>query len=346
MYSFTSDYSEGAHPDILARLASLNSTQQPGYGDDAVTAEAVELIRRLTANPEAEIYFVAGGTQANLTVIAALLRPAEAVICADTGHIAIHEAGAIEATGHRVVTVGSHDGKLTPDAIRSAFEAHSLRPHTVRPAMVYISNATEVGTVYRKAELAAIHDCCRRHNLILYLDGARLATALTAADSDLTLPDLARLTDVFYIGATKNGALFGEAIVFNRPTLCPHFDYVRKQHGALMAKGWVLAAQFAELLADDRYFALARHANRLAAKITAALKAAGYTLLAESTTNQVFPILTTAQIAKLRRHFAFEAWQPIDADRTAIRLCTSWATDEAAVDELIKELEHLACRVD
>ena len=338
MYSFTCDYSEGAHPNILKRLQELNYVQHPGYGEDAVTNEAIELIRQRIGNPKASIYFVIGGTQANMAVISALLRTPEAVICVEGGHIFAHETGAIEATGHRVITVPGVQGKITPTAIQKALDDYFMRPHMVKPAMVYVSDATEVGTIYKKAELQAISEFCREHKLLLYLDGARLASALMAEDNDLTLHDLTELTDAFYIGGTKNGALFGEAIIFNDPDLYPDFDYVRKERGALLAKGWLLGAQFGELFKDDLYFKIAKHANVLAKKLSTALKEAGFEFLADSPTNQVFPIVTKKEMASLAKKYVFEEWQPIDEEHSAIRFVTSWATEEAHVDELIKDV--------
>lgn len=341
MYSFTCDYSEGAHPNILKKLQEENYVQHPGYGEDEVTNEAIELIRQRIGNPKANVYFVIGGTQANMAVISALLRSPEAVICVEGGHIFAHETGAIEATGHRVITVPGIQGKLTTEGIEKALDDYFMRPHMVKPAMVYISDATEVGTIYTKAELQAISEFCRSHKLLLYLDGARLGSALTSDENDLTLHDLTELTDVFYIGGTKNGALLGEAIVFNDPNLYPDFDYVRKERGALLAKGWSLGVQFGELFKDDLYFKLARHANVLAKKLSAALKNAGYDFLADSPTNQVFPIVTKSEMAILAKKYIFEEWQPIDNNHSAIRFVTSWATDEAHVDELIKDCEAL-----
>ena len=341
MYSFTCDYSEGAHPNVLKRLQELNYVQHPGYGEDAVTNEAIELIRQRIGNPKASIYFVIGGTQANMAVISALLRTPEAVICVEGGHIFAHETGAIEATGHRVITVPGVQGKITPAGIQKALDDYFMRPHMVKPAMVYVSNATEVGTIYKKAELQAISKFCKEHKLLLYLDGARLASALMAEDNDLTLHDLTELTDAFYIGGTKNGALFGEAIVFNDPDLYPDFDYVRKERGALLAKGWLLGAQFGELFKDDLYFKIAKHANGLAKKLARALKESGFAFLAESTTNQIFPIVTKQEMDILAKKYIFEEWQSIDENHSAIRFVTSWATEEAHVDELIKDVIDL-----
>lgn len=339
MYHFKNDYAEGAHPDILQQLLITNLQQQPGYGEDDYSLAAKNIIREKTGNPNAAIYFVTGGTQTNLLVISALLRQHEAVISAQSGHIFVHETGAIEAQGHRVITVTTDNGKLNVAGIEKVLQTYSLRPHMVRPRMVYISNATEIGTIYTKRELEELSAYCRAQHLYLFMDGARMGHALTAENNDLTLADIARLTDVFYIGGTKNGALLGEAIVFNSPDLAPEFDYILKQKGALLAKGRILGIQFLELFKNDLYFDLARHANRMAMKIAAAVKACGYTFLTESTTNQIFPILPKALIKKLNEKYLFFEWQEIDEARSALRLITSWTTEEMAVDEFIEDLK-------
>lgn len=344
MYSFRNDYSEGAHPYILQKLVQTNETQQMGYGEDEYSREAKSILREKMHNEEARIYFVSGGTQANLLVIASLLRPHEAVISAQTGHIFVHEAGAIESTGHRVIAVSTADGKLRPSDIGQALEEYSLRPHVVKPRMVYISNSTETGTIYTKAELTSLSALCRSRGLYLFMDGARLGHALTAIDNDLMLPDIAQLTDVFYVGGTKNGALLGEAIVFNTPGLAPDFDYMLKQKGALLAKGRLLGVQFLELFRNDLYFTLARHANTMAAKIVAAIKEAGYTFLTPTTTNQIFPVLPHGVIKRLEEKYGFYTWQKIDADHSAVRLITSWTTEEKIVDEFIEDLKSHATR--
>lgn len=339
MYSFKNDYAEGGHPDILRKLIETNLVQHAGYGDDAYSLEAKRLLREKLQNPHADVHFVSGGTQANLLVIAALLQVHEAVISAKTGHIFAHETGAIEAIGHRVITVGTDNGKIRPIAIRQVLQEYALRPHVVKPKMVYLSNATEVGTIYSKTDLQELSDYCKSQNLLLFMDGARLGHALTAADNDLTLADIAQLTDVFYIGGTKNGALLGEAIVFNSPHLAPEFDYVLKQKGALLAKGRLLGIQFLTLFRDDLYFKLADHANKMAMKISAAVGECGYSLLVNSTTNQIFPILPKAIIEKLGEKYLFFIWKAIDEDYAATRFITSWATDEASVDEFIQDLK-------
>lgn len=339
MYNFKNDYSEGGHPNILNKLIEANLLQQAGYGEDEYSLQAKKLLQQKIDNPHAAIHFVSGGTQANLLVIAALLRIHEAVISAATGHIFTHETGAIEAAGHRIISADTEDGKLQPSDIQNILQEYSLRPHMVKPRMVYISNSTEIGTIYNKTELQELSAYCKSFNLLLFMDGARLGHALTAENNDLTLADIAQLTDVFYIGGTKNGALLGEAIVFNSPDLVPEFDYVLKQKGALLAKGRLLGIQFLELFKNDLYFDLARHANKMAMKISSAIKESGYSFLTTSTTNQIFPILPQSIIKRLREKYAFYDWKSIDEDHTAIRLITSWATDEDKVDEFIVDLK-------
>ena len=339
MYNFQNDYSEGAHPHILNKLVETNLSQQLGYGHDAYSEKAKELIKQKINNKDAAIYFVSGGTQANLLVISSLLKIHEAVISAQTGHIYTHETGAIEAVGHRVITVETSTGKLQAKDIQNVLNAYSLRPHVVKPKMVYISNSTEIGTIYNKSELVELSAFCKKHKLLLFMDGARLGHALTAENNDLTLGDIAQLTDVFYIGGTKNGALLGEAIVFNNSTLAPDFDYVLKQKGALMAKGRIIGIQFLTLFNEDLYFDLAKHANNMAAKISRFLEEKGYTFLTVSTTNQIFPILPKTIIDELRKKYLFYEWKNMDDQNSAIRLITSWATEETKIEEFINDLK-------
>lgn len=341
MYNFKNDYSEGAHPSILQKLIETNQVQQLGYGEDEYTIQAKEILRKKINNPDAAIHFLSGGTQTNLIVISFLLRPHEAVISAKTGHIAANETGAIEATGHKVITVEVHDGKLHPAAIEKALQEYALKPHVVKPRMVYISNSTEIGTLYTKKELTDLAACCLAHQLLLFLDGARLGHALMAQDNDMTLADIAQLTDVCYIGGTKNGALLGEAVIFRNPHLAVDFEYVLKQRGAMLAKGRLLAIQFLELFKDDLYFKLANHANSMAMKIATAVKSKGFTFLTNSTTNQIFPILPKNIITKLHEKYLFFVWKDIDEEHAAIRLITSWATDEENVDAFIADLHKL-----
>lgn len=335
MYNFKNDYAEGAHPKILQKLIDTNLIQTAGYGDDPYSLAAKGLIKKAINNPQAHIYFVSGGTQTNLLVISSLLQNHEAVISAETGHIFVHETGAIEALGHRVITIPAEDGKLKKEDIAGVLERYNFRPHMVKPKLVYISNSTEIGTIYAKEELEDLHSFCKANDLYLFMDGARLGHALTAQDNTLTLADIARLTDVFYIGGTKNGALLGEAIVFNQPQLAPEFDYAIKQKGALLAKGRVLGIQFLTLFEDNLYFTLADHANQMAMKIATALQEKGYTFLTTPITNQLFPILPNQLIADLSYQYQFLEWKKIDDTHTAIRLITSWATDEKVVDQFI-----------
>lgn len=338
MYSFKNDYAEGAHPNILNRLLVSNSEQHEGYGGDFYSLKAKEILRGLIGNETTAIHFLSGGTQTNRLAMTAFLRPHEAVIAPSSGHIATNEAGAIEASGHKVIGAPAEHGKLTVTAIETVLKNHSLVPHVVKPKLVYISQATELGTVYNLAELEALSNCCRTHGLYFYIDGARLGSALMAEGCDVTLPDLARLTDAFYIGATKNGGLLGEAMIIVNPDLQNDFDYIVKQNGALLSKGRLLGIQYCELFSDGLYFELARHANAMAAKITAALHEKGYNLWVDSPTNQVFPILPYNMIDKLKHHFDFLIWQAIDDEHVVIRLITSWATPESAVDQLIAAL--------
>ncbi|WP_410880151.1 threonine aldolase family protein [Myroides sp. DW712] len=340
MYNLKIDYAEGAHPAILDKLLETNFIQQNGYGLDEYTLEAKYLLRQKLNTPTAEIHFVSGGTQANLLVISSLLRPYEAVISANTGHIYANETGAIEATGHKVIPIESKDGKLTANQIKQTVAGFQLRPHVVKPKMVYISNTTEYGTLYTESELQAIAAYCRAEGLILFMDGARLGHALTAENNDLSLARIAELVDVFYIGATKNGALFGEAIVFPTPHLAVDFDYNLKQKGALLAKGRVLGIQFLALFQDDLYFKLAKDANDMAMKLAQAFQAQGHAFLVEPASNQIFPILPVTLIERLQEKFDFYVWKPINADYAAVRLITSWTTDELMLEVFIAMLNE------
>lgn len=335
MYSFKNDYSEGAHPKILEALALASREQSDTYGYDRHSLHAAELIRQQIGREEVDVHFLVGGTQTNLTAISAFLRPHEAAVAAVTGHINVHETGAIEATGHKVVTAASSDGKLTPELVKGVLEMHPDE-HMVKPKLVYISDSTEVGTIYTKSELAALSVCCRENELYLYLDGARLGSALTASGNQITMKDLGELTDAFYIGGTKNGAFCGEALVICNPALKVDFRYLLKQKGAMLAKGMVLGVQFEELFQNNLYFELAAHANKLAERMKQAISEAGFEFLALSPTNQLFPIFPDELVKKLRQNYDFEVWQKLDGAVTAIRLVTSWATPEAAVEDFIR----------
>ncbi|WP_163195179.1 threonine aldolase family protein [Clostridium thermarum] len=340
MYSFKNDYSEGAHPRILQALIESNLEQVDGYGEDCYTAKAVELIKGKIKNKDVDIHFFSGGTQTNLTAISAFLRPHEAAIAANTGHILVHETGAIEATGHKIISMESDNGKLTANLIKAALDAHTDE-HMVKPKLVYISNPTEIGSIYKKAELDEISSFCREKNLLLFMDGARLGSALCSEENDVELSDLAALTDAFYIGGTKNGALLGEALVICNPNLKEDFRFHMKQKGALLAKGRILGIQFLELFRDDLYFELARHANDLAGQIRKELSSMGYKFLTHSPSNQIFPILPNSIIEKLQDNYAFIVWSKIDEHNSSIRLVTSWATKEKAVLKFIEDLRGL-----
>ena len=341
MLYYLSDYTEGAHPRILERLQESNLVSQPGYGEDCFCAAAREKIRAACRKPAADVCFLVGGTQCNAVTIASLLQRWEAVIAADTGHINVHEAGAIEFTGHKVIPLAQQGGKLSADTVRgycAAFYANETHDHMPFPGMVYISQPTELGTLYSKAELAALHAVCGEYGLRLFVDGARLGYGLMSPDCDMTLPELCELCDVFYIGGTKVGALCGEALVFPKGDMPKHMATLVKQQGAMLAKGRLLGVQFDTLFTDDLYFKISRHAIELAMKLKAAFVEKGYPLFADSPTNQQFPILTKEQEEKLRQYAAFETWEPLPDGRRAVRFVTSWATREEDVDALIAVL--------
>lgn len=339
--AFKNDYSEGCHPDILQALMHSNNSQQNGYGLDDYSTAARQLIGQHLNNSASKIYFVSGGTQANLLVISAALRPHESAISAETGHIFSNETGAIEATGHKIHSIATQDGKITPDGIQAVLDKHPLQPHQLKQKLVFISNATELGTIYTKQELQVLSQYCQAHNLYLYMDGARLAQALAAKNNDVTLADIAKLVDVFYIGGTKNGALLGEAIVINNPVLQADFEYHIKQKGAMLAKGRLLGVQFQVLFSNNLFFELAAHANTQAQKIQAACAKIGCAFLSNSSTNQIFPIFTNHQIEVLSQSFDFYNWQKTDAEHAAVRIITSWATSNADVAVFVAAIEAL-----
>ncbi len=340
-YSFQNDYSEGAHPRILEALAASNLVQDIGYSEDRFCLSAAEKIHAAIGNPDADVHFVSGGTQANLLVLSACMRPFESVIAVESGHICVHETGAIEATGHKVHTVKGKDGKVTAAEIQAVVDEHYFE-HMVKPRVVYISQSTEVGTIYSATELREISVLCKKLNLILYMDGARLGAALTSAKADLDLKETCALVDALYIGGTKNGALIGEAIVINNPALKTDFRYCIKQRGALLAKGRLLGIQFDALFADNLYYDLARHANLMAERLTRGMTSLGYKFLTDSPTNQIFPILPDTIIEKLRQDYLFYDWARMDKAHTAVRLVTSWATPIETVDEFLKDLKNLS----
>ena len=335
-HGFLDDYGDGAHPRVLESLVRANEGRQASYGTDERSERARALIRERAAVPDAAVHFVPSGTIANLLCIASALRPHEAVIAATSGHIAVHEAGAIEATGHKIVGVTPEAGKLTPALVASAVAANAHFPHMARPRLVYVSNATELGTVYSLAELEALSACCRERDLLFMVDGARLGVALAA--SDVTLADVARLADTFWVGGTKNGALGAEAIVVPNAELARDLPFHVKQRGALLAKGRLLGAQFEALFEDELFLELARHANATARALADGIVAAGVTLSAPTESNQVFPILPDATVERLGEEFDFHLWGRSDEERSVVRLVTSWATEARAVDALVSTL--------
>ena len=339
--SFTSDYMEGAHPAILRRLMETNLEKTAGYGLDEYSESARQKIRAACKAPEADVYFLTGGTQTNATVIDAVLRPWQGVMSADTGHIAGHEAGAIEWGGHKVLALENVDGKLTVAAVEKCVERWAQdenREHEVMPGMVYISQPTESGTLYSLKELEALNAVCRRAGVPLYLDGARLAYALACPANDVTLPDIARLCDAFYIGGTKCGALFGEAVVFPQRGLASHFFTIVKQHGALLAKGRVAGIQFETLFTDGLYYQIGKTAIDAADRIRGALMEKGYRLAFQSPTNQIFLLLTKEKAAALSKQIEMGFWENTEDGDTVMRIATSWATRDEDVDRLIEML--------
>ncbi|KFI45425.1 L-threonine aldolase [Bifidobacterium bohemicum] len=341
MLNFVNDYSEGADPSILKRLAETNMDQLPGYGGDEYTAHAKKRIRQACGCPEADVWFLVGGTQTNQTVIDTITPRWAGVVAATNGHVNVHEAGAIESTGHKVLTVPGHEGKLDPDRLDrfcADFYADGNYEHMVFPGAVYISHPTEYGTLYSKAELEAIAKVAHRYDMPLFLDGARLGYGLAAEGTDVTLEDIARITDVFYIGGTKVGALFGEAVVFTKGNTPKHFLTLIKQHGALLAKGWLLGLQFDTLFTDDLYIRIARNANNMAAQIRTALDARGYRRVYHSTTNQTFIVMSQPTIDRLSEGVGMGFLEKYDDTRSVMRICTSWATTQGHVDQLISLL--------
>ena len=343
MIYFNNDYAEGCHPKVLEALIRTNLEQTPGYGEDAYCKCAAEKIRALCGREDAAVHFLVGGTQTNLTVIDAALRPHQGALCARSGHIHAHETGAVEATGHKVLALPSEDGKITAAQVRQAVMAHRSDgsfEHMVQPKLVYISNPTELGTLYTLSELETLSATCRELGLYLFLDGARLGYGLAAAGNDVTLQDIARLCDVFYIGGTKVGALFGEAVVITHPALKEDFRYLIKQHGGMLAKGRLLGVQFDALMTDNLYFDIAARADALADKLRKTMNDLHIPFLVPGITNQLFPILPDAVLAELAKNYVFCEQERVDKTHRAVRFCTSWATREADVDALCDDLRR------
>ncbi len=344
MISFESDYINGAHPKILKRLAEINDENLPGYGTDHYCKSAKARLCKAADMEDAEVEFLVGGTQTNAVVISTMLSDYEGVVAARTGHVSTHEAGAIEYTGHEVLGLPQEQGKIVPETLRSFladFYADGNHEHMTFPGMVYISHPTEYGTLYTKEELTALSDICRDYDIPLYLDGARLGYGLMSRQSDLTLADIARLCDVFYIGGTKVGALCGEAVVFTKKNKPAHFMTSVKKRGALLAKGWLLGLQFDTLFTDDLYFEISRHAIEMAEEMKRILKSHGLNLLMETPTNQQFPVVENRLLERLQDHVAVSFWEKMDDAHTVVRLATSWSTKEsdlAALDKVLSEL--------
>lgn len=337
MLSFECDYIHGAHPRILERLLETNMETLSGYGADHYCASAKEKIRKACDCPHAEVHFLVGGTQTNATVIDSLLRSYEGVVAASTGHVNVHEAGAIEYTGHKVLPLPEHNGKLCAAEVEAYFDGFfgdANHEHAVFPGMVYISHPTEYGTLYSKQELTDLSRVCRRYDVPLYMDGARLGYGLMSADTDVTLADVAALCDAFYIGGTKVGALCGEAVVFTGKKIPPHFMTIVKQHGALMAKGRLLGIQFDTLFTDDLYFNISRHAIEMAEKLKQIFRDKGYTFFLETPTNQQFILLENQKMAELRQKVGFDFWEKADDTHTVVRFATAWSTSEADLESL------------
>ena len=344
MIQFQCDYNEGAHPLIMERLMSTNMEQTVGYGEDLYCEEARQLIKKACKCSSADVHFLVGGTQANTTVISHLLRPYQGVLTAVSGHINVHETGAIESTGHKVLALPTADGKITANQIEEAMQAHLQEDgpeHMVQPGMVYLSFPTEIGTIYSHTELRSIREVCDKYSLPLFVDGARLGYGLCSPECDITLPELTQLVDVFYIGGTKVGALFGEAVVIVNETLKKNFRYSIKQHGGMLAKGRLLGLQFSTLFTDNLYFAISQQAIDEAMRIKSALQTKGIAFLIDSPTNQQFPIFNKKQLATLSDDFLFSVWQQIDEEHTAVRICTSWATKRENVDKLIAAIGRI-----
>ena len=338
MLSFESDYTEGAHEAILRRLAETNLEQWPGYGGDFYSERAAEKIRQACGCPQAQVFFLVGGTQANLVVIDALLQSYEGVVAAKTGHVSVHEAGAIEYTGHKVLELAQKEGKICGEDLQKFLESFwqdESHEHMVFPGMVYISHPTEYGTLYTKEELVRLSEICRRFHIPLYLDGARLGYGLAGQGTDVTLPLIAQACDVFYIGGTKVGALCGEAVVFTKNNKPRHFLTTVKQHGALLAKGRLLGLQFDTLFTGGLYFEVSRHAIAMAQRLKEGFQKRGYTFYLESPTNQQFVVLENQEMERLKKKVRFGFWEKLDESHTVVRFATSWATKPEDVDTLM-----------
>lgn len=345
MIYFHNDYSEGCHEIVLQKLIETNLEQTPGYGTDDYCREAANRIRKLCSREDLAVHFLVGGTQVNLTVIDAALRPHQAALGPVGAHINVHETGAVEATGHKVLSVPSDDGKISANQVRAVVDQHRASDsfeHEAQPKLVYISNPTEYGTLYSLSELEELSSACKEKGLYLFMDGARLGYGLAAKDYDVTLPDIARLCDVFYIGGTKVGALFGEAVVITNPAIAEDFRYLIKQHGGMLAKGRLLGVQFSALFEDDLYFQISAHAVKLADQLRSTFDELGVSYLVPGITNQIFPILPDELLDELKKTFMFTEMERVNETHRAVRFCTSWATKQENLDALCSEIRRLA----
>lgn len=342
-FLFYDDYSECAHPEVLAALAAPGTHQLRGYGADPATVEATALIRIATGQPKAAVHFVASGTLANLVCLASMLKPFESVIAEHNGHINVHEAGAIEALGHKINTVAGHQGKLDCDAVLSVINAHHGDQQMVRPKVVYLSQSTELGTFYTHDEIIQLHQLCQQHGLYLYVDGARLGQAMTASENAADLRCIAAHSDMFYIGGTKNGALMGEAVVIVNPALQSDFGFHMRQRGALLAKTGSVSTQFVALFQNELFIDNALHANRMARQLAGGLARLGYTFMHPTLTNQLFPVMPDSVIDKLSRQYGFHVWcKAAQPGHSVIRLVTSWSTPVSAIDDFLATLGTIA----
>jgi threonine aldolase len=342
---FATDYMYLCHPAILKRMTEISDTAYMGYGFDEICLTAKEKIRQICKSPEADVHFITGGTQTNVVAIDALLQSYEGVLSTITGHIAVHEAGAVEATGHKVITLPEHNGKISVTDVENYLKTlyvDETSEHQVQPGMLYITHPTEVGTLYSLNELTEISRMCHHHHLKLFLDGARLGYGLAATETDITLPDIAKLCDAFYIGGTKVGALIGEALVFPRPDTVSHFFSQIKRHGFHLAKGWIIGLQFDTLFTDNLYFKISRHTIELAEKLRQGIQNAGLKFFIDSPTNQQFVICSAEQTQKLRENVDFEIWENLVDGSKAIRFCVSWHTTEEQIDQLVQLLKETA----
>ena len=337
---FRNDYGEGAHPVVLQRLVETNMEHTCGYGLDDYSLKAADLIREKCGKPQADVHMMIGGTSANMISLASFMRPYEAVVAAETGHINVHETGTVEGSGHKVLVAASKDGKVLPEGVQAVVKAH-CDEHMVHPRVVYISQPTEIGTVYSLDELKALREVCDQNDLILFADGARLGSALTASEATVTLRDMANLCDAFYIGGTKNGLLFGEALVLVNPALHKDFRFMIKNRGGMIAKGRLCGVMFLAALENDGYFAWAHHANAMADIIRAGMEKGGVKQFIRTSTNQIFPVITKTQEKMLAEKVEFEHWCDIDDEHAAIRFVTSWATTEEDAKALAAVMEAL-----